>query len=370
MPRLRIPLSHVGGPITTSGDPAIAARLARAMDVSPGLPERATHGFHPYAARMHPDLAARAIVDFSRPGDTVLDPMCGSGTTLIEAMIAGRRAIGTDLSPVAVLITKVATWLAPAAARRALVQRGTAIARAAAERARRREEPPDFRPPGAREFRRHLLPALSWLRVMIAGERDGDLRRAFECCFSALLLQASDREYETGKRRVKKALPPTAPADWFGQRCVELARRLEEFASLVPRGTPPARVEEADARDLRRIPDGSVDLVLTSPPYPGVYDYARIHALRAAWLGLDDRDFARGEIGARRGRVTARTTESTYVLASGWRALRPGGVGLVLAASSQRGGLTSPFEFSAEAAQLPRDHGIAAERLVAFTRRP
>lgn len=50
---------------------------------------------HP--ARMLPDLAAHAIAAYSRPGDLVLDPMCGIGTTLVEAVHAGRRAIGVEL---------------------------------------------------------------------------------------------------------------------------------------------------------------------------------------------------------------------------------------------------------------------------------
>jgi hypothetical protein len=51
---------------------------------------------------------------------------------------------------------------------------------------------------------------------------------------------------------------------------------------------------------LKPIADHSVSLVVSSPPYPGVYDYARQHAARLRWLGLDGRGFSKGEIGARR----------------------------------------------------------------------
>jgi DNA modification methylase len=50
---------------------------------------------HP--AKMLPDLAVHAIATYSRPGDLVLDPMCGAGTTLVEAVHLGRDAIGVDL---------------------------------------------------------------------------------------------------------------------------------------------------------------------------------------------------------------------------------------------------------------------------------
>jgi modification methylase len=50
---------------------------------------------HP--GKMLPDLARRIVRAYSRPGDLVVDPMCGTGTTLVEAARLGRRAIGVDL---------------------------------------------------------------------------------------------------------------------------------------------------------------------------------------------------------------------------------------------------------------------------------
>jgi SAM-dependent methyltransferase len=53
-----------------------------------------TSGTHP--AKMLPAIAARAIATYTDPGDVVLDPMCGIGTTLVEAVHAGRDAIGVE----------------------------------------------------------------------------------------------------------------------------------------------------------------------------------------------------------------------------------------------------------------------------------
>jgi len=64
----------------------------------------ATHGYHRYPAKFIPQLAARLIEDYSRPGDTVLDPFMGSGTALVEAKRLGRPSIGVDINPVAHLI--------------------------------------------------------------------------------------------------------------------------------------------------------------------------------------------------------------------------------------------------------------------------
>src|ERR1700738_1232476 len=67
----------------------------------------ASHGLHAYAAKCPPQLVRYGIRYYSTPGDTVLDPMVGSGTTLVEARLLGRQAIGYDIDPVAKLIAEV-----------------------------------------------------------------------------------------------------------------------------------------------------------------------------------------------------------------------------------------------------------------------
>ncbi|WBB69125.1 DNA methyltransferase [Micromonospora sp. WMMD812] len=58
------------------------------------VPQSSTH-----PGKMLPHLAAHAIASYTAPGDLVLDPMCGSGTTLVEAMHLGRDALGVDIEP-------------------------------------------------------------------------------------------------------------------------------------------------------------------------------------------------------------------------------------------------------------------------------
>ncbi|WBB91411.1 DNA methyltransferase [Verrucosispora sp. WMMC514] len=57
------------------------------------------HGSAAHPQRMWPDLAAAAIIRYSQPGDLVLDPLAGVGTTLIEAVAAGRDTIGVEYEP-------------------------------------------------------------------------------------------------------------------------------------------------------------------------------------------------------------------------------------------------------------------------------
>jgi hypothetical protein len=76
-----------------------------------GVVSGLTHDFYRYPARFSP-LVARAAIDcFTAPGDTVLDPFSGGGTTLVEALAMGRHAVGVDISHLAVFLARVKTLL-------------------------------------------------------------------------------------------------------------------------------------------------------------------------------------------------------------------------------------------------------------------
>ena len=67
------------------------------------------HGLHSFPAKYPPQLPARFISIISEPGDLILDPMVGSGTTLLEAGLHGRRFLGFDIDPLSVIISKAKT---------------------------------------------------------------------------------------------------------------------------------------------------------------------------------------------------------------------------------------------------------------------
>src|SRR5262249_9355241 len=68
-----------------------------------------THDFYRYPARFSPLFAQAAVEAFTAPGDTVLDPFSGGGTSLVEALALGRNAVGLDISPLAVFLGRVKT---------------------------------------------------------------------------------------------------------------------------------------------------------------------------------------------------------------------------------------------------------------------
>ncbi len=84
---------------------AQARLIAAARDAEPvrGL----THGFYKYPARFSPTFARAAIETFTRPGQLILDPHVGGGTSLVEARASGREAVGVDISPLAEFVARV-----------------------------------------------------------------------------------------------------------------------------------------------------------------------------------------------------------------------------------------------------------------------
>lgn len=318
LPRRRS-LTNVGGAIETSGDPEVAGILAKAIDVTPSMDEAAedrahVHGFHAYPARAHPVTARRLIEDLVPPGGTVLDPFCGSGTVLVEAMLAGRSAIGSDLNPIAVMLARAKTFprspersAALVAAARGVAEFADARRKAKAGATRRlpREDVAIFAP--------HVLLELDGLRAGIA-EAPPESRPELGLVLSSILVKLAARRGDTSEAPVEKRLGAGYPSRLFVRKTEELARRFDELFTLLAtsrtEGSPPPRVRvfEDDANVLKSVQDASIDAVITSPPYVATYDYLAHHELRMRWLGLDARKLARGEIGARRNyeRLSAR----------------------------------------------------------------
>jgi SAM-dependent methyltransferase len=303
------------------GDPSVGRSLARAMDVGEQAEVHAyTHGFHSWAARMHPITARRSIELALRGADRgarVVDPFCGSGTVLVEAMLAGARATGVDASPLAQLVSRVKTRLWPSAKRRELVMASRRIAAMVVQegKAARRsgyEAPPPHLPlgmdPEVREarlkgwFDRHVRAELEMIAAAVDAERDDGLRQAMAAMLSSIVVKMSRRDSDTSKQQVTRKLARGMAARLFAERAELLADGLGALERDVPPGTKEADVRLGDARDLvpAGVEPGTVAAVVTSPPYPGTYDYLDHQGLRMAFLGLPPGPLAEKELGARR----------------------------------------------------------------------
>jgi hypothetical protein len=302
--KVRRALTNVGGPVELSGTGELErAALAHALDVaSEEGPQAHVHAFHSYPARLHAVTARRLVERLSPRGGLVLDPFCGSGTVLVEARLAGRRAAGIDANPLAVELTWLKTRGSTEEERTALEQSTRIVVEHADDRRQRKAGATHrYGREDAELFEPHVLMELDGLQAGLGKVRHDFARRALRLVLSAILVKVSRRTGDTSQATAPRRLSAGYTTKLFRRKSEELTRLLAEFAALIPRHSgPPPNVRWGDARKLDGVDRSSVDLVLTSPPYPGNYDYLAHHAMRLRWLGLDAEPFAAIELGARR----------------------------------------------------------------------
>jgi hypothetical protein len=292
-------LSNVGGPASTHGEPALAKRLAHALSIRPGEHDATlTHVFHAYPARMHPEVARR-LVAIDPHASVILDPFCGSGTVLVEALTAGARAIGTDLSPLAVELSRLKTRRTTNGERKSMVSAAHAVAKDAQRAARGDLSAACPRFEGD-WFLPHTLREVLALITCIDALEPGFVRDALRMLFSSILVKVSFQASDSDPSMRRKNVPPDATWPLFTRKAFELAHALADLSRACPPETPEPSVSLDDATTLVSVPDGSVHAVITSPPYAANYDYVAHHARRYAWLGLDASALDAHEIGAAR----------------------------------------------------------------------
>jgi len=297
-------LSHVGGEVrVVGGSEQDRERLTYALSVDPD--ENATmahvHGFHTYPARLHPETASRLVESFSATDGRVLDPFCGSGTVVVEARQLGRQAFGIDANPLAVALASLKSGGSTPEFAEALTHAAAAVVAHADTRRLQKLGPTRKYGNADREvYDAHVLLELDGLRDGIFQIKTTEVRRALLLVLSAALTKVSKKLGDTAPRTAPKRLAGGFTIRFFETKAKDLAQRLLDYSARLPPDAPVAKCAVGDARDLSLITPASLDLIVSSPPYPGVYDYFDHHELRLRWLGMDETAFEASEIGARR----------------------------------------------------------------------
>lgn len=253
----------------------------------------ASHNFHAFPAKFPPQLPGKFIEGLTEPGDVVLDPMVGSGTTIVEAFLAGCRGIGFDIDPMALRLCKVkATPLALDEtatagnqvlhrAQESLRQDGTELCQQLDARFEEAE----------RKFLDYWFLPSTQLELMalireIEGVQDSNIREFLELAFSAIIITKSGgvsmaRDLaHTRPHRVQDKTRRSA-LDEYRKR---LSKNLDSLAALA-RGSGTSEIFCGDAQKLPLL-DHAVDLIVTSPPYASnAIDYMRAHKFSLVWFG-------------------------------------------------------------------------------------
>lgn len=342
--------------VSCQGEKTLAARLRSAFTKPPvPVSERfsseseallSTHLFHSYAARMDP-MVVRSLLKEISQGQVVLDPFVGSGTTLVETSLLGAQGIGVDISPLSVMLTKFKATPMPESMRTSLATQAQAICQRSLERVQARKKP-RLNWDEQAYYEPHVYLELCGLREEIEPlkSKDRPLYEALLLIFSSLVIKASRQTSESRGELRTKTIGPGQFTKWFWKRTEEVLRLHKEFSAKVPPQTPKSRVFQGDAREIvhweKEIPSSSVDIICTSPPYLGIYNYAEHQRRRAAWLLLDDSKMQASEMASRRENAEAPLEalkqryldDTTRWIQGAARVLKPGGVAYIVVGDS------------------------------------
>ena len=282
----------------------------------------AAHGIHAFGAKFPPALPRMFIAGLTKPGEVVLDPMAGSGTTVLEACLLGRHGIGLDIDPLALRIA-AAKMCMPDAGRVREALDALCAAVSCTQDDREEKFKSNFDEETWNFINYWFLPAQSREILLIKREidkiKDDDLRLFLEISLSSVIIAkrggcslALDLAH-TRPHRAKVAYDergnlvfctvPDPNAAAAHQRKVvrpvlaEFRKRALSNVGAAAPGSGAGIIVRADARRMP-LTDDSVDLIVTSPPYAaGAIDYMRAHKFSLIWLG-----YSLADLRAMRGR--------------------------------------------------------------------
>lgn len=273
-----------------------------------------SHKVHSFPAKFPPQLPRKFILELTNPSDVVLDPMMGSATTLLEAYLNGRQAIGFDIDPMAGLLARVKVESFNAAE---LYAAGKHILKQAGKNVRL--YPDSLISEKTKQFdgktiefidywfAREVQIELLALRAEIEMIASAKLKEFFKLIFSSIIITktggvslaldlAHTRPHKAKtvlsrngivlfgdenekKRHLVKTL--RSPLNEFEKK---LKQNLQGVLQKAPSDLAPL-INYGSALSLA-LPSNSVDLIVTSPPYASnAIDYMRAHKFSLVWFG-------------------------------------------------------------------------------------
>lgn len=257
-----------------------------------------THGLHRFPAKYIPQVPRWALREFARPGDVVLDPFLGSGTTLVEAACFPVQAIGLDFDPLAV---EIALAKADPPSSNAVEVAWRALMSEWRDQGDERSRLPMIGVTNDEHWfdastRRSLSGLLAALEAV---DPPPKVRRFLLVLLSSILRRVSRADDQSMKTYVSGTNPKQPPPveDVLGRAYERALSGLREFELQRDPIAGRPTITRGDARDLQ-LPDGSVDLIVTSPPYLDSVDYQYNLMAEYFWLGpglgiLDRQSFNR-----------------------------------------------------------------------------
>jgi hypothetical protein len=290
-------------------------------DFDGALSHYGLHRLHWYPGSFIPQIPSYAIDILSRPGDVVYDPFCGVGTTLVEAVRLGRRAYGTDSNSIAVRVAVAkTTFLTDTDLTSLCVDVTSALRDRCSEYGinnqstlfapRRKGAGPSIIPDPnlPRWYHEKTWREMNTILEVTQGHT-GRNRNLLEVLLSSIAKRACSQSKHWGyvaDNMVPKTLVYKDAIALYTRAMEDIVlayRSLLQAPALV--GSPReglndlAQIERRDIRYGTGLAPESIDLIVTSPPYPFSTDCARAQRLSFWWLQESLKDEREVEVGAR-----------------------------------------------------------------------
>lgn len=262
--------------------------------------DRAFHDWYRFVLSFPPHLVRDYIEKFSlKENDVVLDPFCGTGTTIVEAKLAGMRTIGLEGNPFPHFASSVKTdWNVDAdelalqakhiASRAKVILKSQGIDDELALNDIKGFDYKKLSPDAEKLILTNSISPLPLHKTLVLSEilmeykNQPFYRHALLALGNALVFKISNLHFgpEVGVRKPKDDVPVIS--NWLS----EIDKMSDDLRQVSGKLYPDTRVYLADARRVDLIEPNSVDAVITSPPYPNEKDYSRTTRLESVLLGF------------------------------------------------------------------------------------
>jgi excisionase family DNA binding protein len=259
--------------------------------------EEPLHRWVPWIAGFSASFVAEILErELGRVGKlALLDPFAGVGTTLVEGLKRHCEVFGFEINPYAALVCRVkaqAPRLDPRRVRRLAEDLAQGLGRAQESDAPKSAPPPGFQ---TRDpfFSPRVESQVLRLKDLVREHEEGPWRDLLEVAFGSILVGVSNYSYEPSLgRRVAAGKRPVLDADLGAAMRAKLLAIAEDIEWLRVRngapGAPQARIFNESYLEAApaRLPAGSIDVLITSPPYLNNYHYVRNTRPQMFWLDL------------------------------------------------------------------------------------
>ncbi len=251
-----------------------------------------SHNFHAFAAKFPPQLPRTLIENLTDEGDIVLDPMVGSGTAIVEALLLGRHAIGFDIDPLAVHLSRIKTskldFEKIASYLNRIIANSTNNLSDSnnIENQLKNRYDSDTRKFMNFWFNETTQRELVALLLAIEALPGADIKEFYRLVFSSIIITKSGgvtlaRDLAHTRPHKDHTKIPKNAIKTFTARSKKLLRGIV----CVPHNGVSVRIGQNDAKNLP-LDNESIDLIVTSPPYANAIDYMRAHKFSLIWFGI------------------------------------------------------------------------------------